>query len=161
MTARLLLAAALLCAPPAFANPSAEAKKAIEANNARMGEAVAKGDADTIAALYDEQAIVMPDGAPEVKGREAIKQMFAGLMKGGAKKLELTAGDVQVSGDFATETGTYSITLAPQGKPEITGAGKYLVVWKKSHGKWHMLRDIWNMNGQPKGDAKPDEAPQK
>ena len=68
MTARLLVAAALLCAPPAFANPAAEAKKAIEANNAKMGEAVAKGDADTIAALYDEQAIVMPDGAPEVKG---------------------------------------------------------------------------------------------
>ena len=41
---------------------------------------------------------------------------------------------VQARGDMAFETGTWTLTVQPEGKEPIKGAdsGKYLVVWKKA-----------------------------
>lgn len=147
MVHRLLFAAALLCAAPTFADSSA--RKAIDALNGKYTEAIAKGDAAAIAALYDEHALLMPNFSPEARGREAIKVTFESFIKSGLKKVQLTTTDVQVSGNFAVEAGQFVVTFAPEGKPEMSDTGKYLLVWKKSHGEWRAFRDIWNSSHPP------------
>jgi len=151
--AHSLLAAALLVAAAAHADTAslASVKKAIAAANAKYGEAVAKGDAKAIRALYTDDAYVLPPGSPAVHGGAAIEEMWNGLFKIGAKAATLASEDVEKSGDLAAETGTFTMTFQPEGKPEQTSSGKYVVVWK--HGKdgsWKLHRDIWNSNAEAK-----------
>src|SRR5258708_37067082 len=43
------------------------------------------GDADTMAAQYDEHAVLLPPGAPAAKGRAAIRAFFARMIPAAAK----------------------------------------------------------------------------
>ena len=141
-----LLAALCLAAAPAFANPTAEAKKAIEHSNQQWMAAVVKGDGAAVSQLYSEDAVLLPANDHEVKGRAAVEKMFAGLGPGGVTEIKLTTTAVEVHGDAAIETGTYSLAAKGPGGAVIPNAdeGKYLVVWKKAKGKWLMHKDIWN-----------------
>ena len=64
-----LLALAVLSAPPAFADATADARGVAEA----FQRAVAAGDADAVVALYaDDARLVWPGRGQEARGREAI-----------------------------------------------------------------------------------------
>jgi SnoaL-like protein len=60
----------------AWADPEAE-MKAIIAVDQTWEKAYNGRDADTIAGLYDKNAVLLPPGTPAVKGRAAIKAFFA------------------------------------------------------------------------------------
>jgi ketosteroid isomerase-like protein len=60
--------------------------------------------------------------------------------------LALKTVEVKQSGDFATETGTWTLA-GPDGKP--ADEGNYVVVWKKVGKGWFMWRDIWNSSRPP------------
>ena len=147
----LLVACCLALALPSAASPSTQARKAIEEISAQWMAALAKGDAAALAAFYAEDALLMPPNAPTVKGRPAIQEAFAGMIQSGVKGAELKTDEVQVHGDVAVETGTFSVNFQPPGKDVIKGAdeGKFLVIWKKSGGKWRYYRDIWNSSRAP------------
>jgi uncharacterized protein (TIGR02246 family) len=67
------------------------------------------GDADALAALYDDDAIfVMPSMEIVAKGRDAIRGAWAGLIAmGSAQEIEITERDEVISGDvaYAHQTG--------------------------------------------------------
>lgn len=148
-----LAVACLVCcaAFPVLADPSADARKAIDANNRKWSAALAKGDAKGIAALYAEDAVILPPHSAQVKGRAGIETTFAEFIKGGVKSLDLTTTELEVRSDLAFETGTWTLTLQPEGKEPVKDAdsGKYLVVWKKSGSGWQYFRDIWNTSLPP------------
>ena len=54
--------------------------------------------------------------------------------------------DVGTSGDLAWESGTYAVKAKSGASVEI---GKYLTVYKKSGGKWLIIRDTWNSDAPP------------
>ena len=60
---------------------------------------------------------------------------------------------VEGSGDLATATGTYTMTLTPKkagAKPLPTEDGKYLEVLKRQDdGSWRLVYDMWNFNAPP------------
>jgi hypothetical protein len=61
-------------------------------------------------------------------------------------------GEVQESGDWAYEVGTFSAS-APDGK--VLNAGKYIVIWKReSTGEWKTHRDIFNWDIPPSQSAR-------
>lgn len=103
------------------------------------------GDADTIASLYDEHAVLLPPGGPGVNGRPAIHAFFAKDMaesaKGGVKFSLGSKPDGGVSGDMGWASGTYEVK-DKSGK--VVDTGKYLSVSVKKGGKWLYLRDTWN-----------------
>jgi len=147
------VALSLVLTPLAHAEtPSvASVKKAIEAVNAKLSEALAKGDAKAVTALYTADAYVMPPNLPAVHGSAAVEALWDGFIKQGAKGVALATEDVDRSGDLAAETGTFTFTMQPEGKPAVTTAGKYVVVWKRQKdGGWKLHRDIWNANGDMK-----------
>lgn len=106
------------------------------------------GDADTIASLYDEHAILMPPGAPAAKGRAAIRTFLAADMAASKKAgVEFHLGanpDGGVNGNLGWVSGTYSVT---DKNGNVVERGKYLSVSKKDGGKWHYVRDTWNADG--------------
>jgi len=132
-----LVALAGLAAAPAHADP---VRDAVEAGNRAFAAAFVKGDAAAIAQLYTADAKVIAPGAPVTTGRAAIQAFWQKSIDSGIKDVKLETGEVESAGDLAYETGTVRL-VAKDGA--VSGA-RYLVVWKRSEGKWHLHRDIWN-----------------
>ena len=121
---------------------------AIEAANKQFSAAVAKKDVAAIVALYTDDAIVLPQGFEMVRGKEAIKGLFEGLLASGVSGITLTTLEVESFGDTANEVAQFELK-GPDGK--VVDKGKSLVVWKKVKGEWRMHRDIFNSSSQPTG----------
>jgi uncharacterized protein (TIGR02246 family) len=109
-------------------------------------------DAAGIAELYAEDGAVMPPNAPIGKGRAAIQQTWASLMRTPGFGLTITPEQILVSssGDMALDRGTYSLTVAPDGTTQ-TDTGKYVVVWRKIGSEWKAAADIFNSDLPPRG----------
>lgn len=120
------------------------ARAAIEQVNTLFSEAIARGDAQAIAKLYTEDAILLPERGELVKGRQAIGEFWKTAMDGGVKSVTVTTLDVGGSGDLAHEVGTVLLTLQAEGRPPATASAKFVVVWKREADGWKIHRDIWN-----------------
>lgn len=123
----------------------AQVRAAIEAGNIKFGEAVRKGDAAAIAALYSEDATVLPPDSAMIKGRQAIQASWNGSLQMGIKDAVLTTVEVSGAGDYAYEIGKVLLTIQPAGQAALQQTAKYVVVWKKAaSGSWQLHVDIWN-----------------
>jgi uncharacterized protein (TIGR02246 family) len=124
---------------------TSSARVEVEKGNAKFSEAFEQGNAEAIAMLYTQDAIVFPPGSEMVKGREAIGRFWKTTRESGVKSAKLTTVDVGESGDLAYEVGTVLLTIQPEGKESTTASVKYVVVWKRQKdGSWQLHRDIWN-----------------
>lgn len=141
MRTTLGLLSALLLFVPTLAHGQ-EDEAAIRAGAQAWEAAWNAGDGAAIAAVYSEDATVMPPGSEPVEGRVAIQTFWQGAIDeipGTTEELE--TAHVQVIGDKAIEVGSYKNT-GPDG--EHLDHGKYVVVWKKVDGEWKIDRDIFN-----------------
>jgi ketosteroid isomerase-like protein len=132
----VLSAAWLLMAGAAAADP---VREAVEAGNRAFAAAFAAGDAAGVAALYTEEAVLVPPGAALVTGRPAIAAFWQGAMDGGTKAVALTTAEVESAGDLAYELGTARLTA-----DGAVSEARYVVVWKRVANRWYLHRDIWN-----------------
>ena len=120
----------------------AQNKATIEKLNDVWTAAFNKGDAAAVAALYTEDAYVLPPGSAMVKGRPAIEAFWrqAAQQMTDAK---LTTVDVLPLGrSAAREIGT--VTLKTKSQPPQEIVGKYVVLWRKVGRDWKLATDIWN-----------------
>jgi uncharacterized protein (TIGR02246 family) len=120
----------------------AQNKATIEKLNELWTAAFNKGDAAAVAALYTEDAYVLPPGSAMVEGRAAIEAFWrqAAQQMSDAK---LTTVDVLPLGrSAAREIGT--VTLKTKSQPPQEVVGKYVVVWRKIGRDWKLATDIWN-----------------
>ena len=149
-------------APP-VADVAAD-ETAIRGINPQWFQAYAAGDADAMAALYAEDAVLSPPGAPPARGRAAIREYLAGAIAASkAAGLSFNPGpspEFSVSGDLGWEWNTFGITVS---SGTTVDSGKYVTVYGRRNGNWAIVRDIWNSDtppatAQPEAAAKP-EAP--
>ena len=151
-------AAAVSCTIVAFAIFGTESKAADTAKDVAALQAVDQawakaynaGNAEGVASLYDEQAVLLPPGSPAVKGRAAIKAFFAKdtaeSRKAGVTFILDAKPAGGVSGDMGWQSGDY-VVKDKSGK--VVDTGKYLSVSAKKGGKWLYVRDTWNSDGAP------------
>ncbi len=138
----------------AGADPAAEVA-ALHAVDDVWVKAFNSGDADTMAAQYDEHAVLLPPGAKAAHGRAAIHTFFAKLVSEAVKEgLQFTldpkpAGGAR--GDLGWASGTY---LLKDKTGKVIETGKYLSVSRKKDGKWLYIRDTWNSDS-PAAPAAP------
>ena len=129
---------------------SASVRQAIDANLAQFADALKRGDAEGLAALYTEDAVQLNANLPPWEGNAAIKQAFTGFFSSMTiTDAKFTTHDIIISGDHAIERGTYTVRLHPKsgGGNEITDSGKSLAVWKRqADGSWKILRHIASPN---------------
>ena len=106
-------------------------------------------DAEIMATLGSVLSRHAP-GAPASKGKAAINTYFAKDTAESAKagvtfSIDPTS-DVGIARDVAWESGTYAVKAKSGASVEV---GKFLTVYKKSGGKWLIIRDIWNSDAPP------------
>ena len=63
---------------------------AIEGQNTKLSEALASGDASSVASLYSVDAVVIPPDANIVVGRVKIQKLFQNLIDSGIPSTKLT-----------------------------------------------------------------------
>jgi uncharacterized protein (TIGR02246 family) len=140
---RTILLALAICAA-GTAPALAQDKATIQKLNEQFTQAFNKGDAAAIAAMYTDDAVVLPPGSDMVKGKPAIQAFW----KTSAEQLgdmRLTTVDVKPLGNSAArEIGTF--TLKTKVQPPQDVPGKYVVVWNKVGREWKLGTDIWNTN---------------
>jgi len=142
------LYALLACSGSAFAADTAADVKAMHDVDQAWLKAYNAADGEALAALYAENAILMPPGAPAAHGRAAIRAYLtadsAAAQKAGVTFHLAANSDGGANGDMGWVSGTYSVT-DKSGK--VVETGKYLSVSKKEGGKWRYIRDTWNADG--------------
>ena len=139
----------------AFAADTKDAA-AIRAITQAWAKAYNAGDAKALTALYADKAVLMPPGAPAANSAAAINAYFAKdtaeSAKAGVTFILNPNSDVGTSGDLAWESGTYAVKAKSGATVEV---GKYLTVYKKTGGKWLIIRDTWNADAAPAPAAAP------
>jgi uncharacterized protein (TIGR02246 family) len=158
-----ILAAGLIalagCAKTSPVADTAADETAIRGINPQWFQAYAAGDADAIAALYAEDAVLSPPGAPPARGRAAIRDYLAGdVAASKAAGVSFNPGpspEFAVSGDLGWEWNTFNVT---DGAGATVDTGKYVTVYARRDGNWVIVRDIWNSDVAPAA-ATPAAAP--
>lgn len=119
-----------------------EVTAAIEAASDAFAEAFNAGDAEAVAAMYTEDAVILPPGKEAIEGRAAIQtdlEADFANMEGMVMTFETT--EVQAAHGHALEVGGYTLEGADGSHLDH---GKFIAVWKNTDDGWKMTRDIWN-----------------
>ncbi len=148
---KLIIAATLValagCVKPAS---TAADDAAVRAVNPAWFKAYDAGDADGVAALYAEDAVLSIPGMPAIRGRAAIKDaLVKDIASTREAGLAQKAGDTPefgVAADMAWEWSTFSLT---DKSGATVDTGKYVTVFARKDGRWLIVRDIWNTNSAP------------
>jgi len=136
---------------PASPRATAEVRQQIEQAVARFVETFNRGDAASLAAMYDTAAVVLAPNAPPMRGRQNIEAFWAGARQQGFKTVNLEVNSVELIGDHAIELGNYTLVVQPPGRGEMTDRGKYMVVWKRqADGTWKLYLDMFNTSMPPR-----------
>ena len=113
------------------------------------GASLGAGDAERWIALWTEDGVQLPPGAPPNVGRDAIyASIKAALEQFAFEDMEIDVEEVLVADDLAIARGMYTVTYVPHdGSASIPVDGKYTSTFQRQpDGSWKLYRDIFNSN---------------
>jgi uncharacterized protein (TIGR02246 family) len=110
----------------------------VAADNAR--------DAAAVAALYADNATLMPSNHAAVSGKAAIEAFLQQEYAAMSMALTVTPRETKAAGDMGYDTGTTAITLTPKaGGKAMSSSGKYAVTLaRQADGSWKITNLIYN-----------------
>lgn len=124
----------------------AGASAAVEKAEQELLAAFKAKDANRLSASYADDATVMLPNQQAVKGRQAISQFTAEMLKDPNFSIDFSNDQTRVasSGDLAYTRGTYTVSYTdPRTKQKTTERGSYVtVLTKQEDGTWKVLEDI-------------------
>lgn len=103
-------------------------------------------DAKAAAALYTEDAVLMPPGEPLVRGRKAIEEYWrAAVDSGGVRDVSVETMDALSSGSLGYETGSFVLTANGPDGEAVIDKGRYIELLRREpDGRWLSTHGIWN-----------------
>jgi len=126
------------CAAPSGESSTSD-RKAVEATVNRYVEATNKGDAEALAQLYEDDAVLLPPDHQPIEGRTAIGEFWR---QGTDEGLEVTTLRLDVQGGIGYLVGQYTL---PETDEEPADSGKTVMCLKRQRdGSWKVTADIWN-----------------
>lgn len=120
---------------------------AIRAASAAWSQAATAKDLDKAVSFYADDALVLPEKAPAIRGNENIRKDWAPVLALPGPGLSWRTSALQVarSGELAYETGAYNFVITDKKGKSTDYKGKYLLIWKKqSDGTWKVAVDTDN-----------------
>jgi uncharacterized protein (TIGR02246 family) len=98
-------------------------------------------DADRLAGLYADDAVMLPPNQPAIFGRDAIRADHEAQFASNDFKIELEALETVVDGHLAYVAGRYRMWTEDG---TLVDRGKYVEIWRAIGGQWLIHRDIYN-----------------
>ena len=128
---------------------SSEDLAAIRDHQESLIKALLAGDWNGAAAVHTEDAVRMPPGAGDERGRAAIHASLAQMERPSA--ITLKSSEIEGCGDLAYAWVTYSIMWSSKGAERPTAyTGREIVILRKqADGKWLASRVIFNPDQGP------------
>jgi uncharacterized protein (TIGR02246 family) len=105
-------------------------------------------DAKALAALFAEDAVLMPPDSDRLVGREAAEAHYTEFF-GAAKPsgLAIEPQGTERLGDVLVDEGQYSLSATGPGGQTLAIKGDYLAIMRQGEdGKWLISRHIWNQD---------------
>ena len=114
-------------------------------------------DGSRLAAFYTDDAVLMPEGEPIVRGKEAIAARYQQDMNDNYVELVCIPEEIEVSGDMAFLRGIFTVKITPKERGntvELTFKAVSLLR-RRPEGSWALYCDIWNSDAPlaPKGQT--------
>jgi len=123
------------------AGPSNTDAPAFTANGSSWMEAFNNHDAEGLAALYTQDAVLLPPNEPAVFGRDAIRATHQELFATGDFKIDIEALETVIDGQLAYVAGRYRMWTDDG---DLVDRGKYIEIWRAVNGEWLIHRDMYN-----------------
>ncbi len=115
--------------------------------NRQFEAAIARGDAAGSAAVYTEDAKILPPDSPALTGRKAAQEVWQGYIDIGLKRVSLQTLELEEMGDRAIERGAVTIEIQGEGGQTMQASGKFIVLWgRQADGAWKWHWDCWNFD---------------
>lgn len=157
--ATVFVAAAAGCrSTPELAGTSAGAEPltssdvaAIHRVDSAFSAAANAGDAAAVAAVYLEDAHLLPPNAEAIAGREAIGKFWGGLLDAYQVRITIGSDEVEGRGDLAYTRGHYTLQATPKAKGAgFREEGKFVeVLRRRPDGSWGYAVDMYSPNQPP------------
>lgn len=117
---------------------------AIAAASRAFSAAYVRNDTAALGGIYSDSAVLLPPNR-EIRGRAAIQRYFAWGPNYRQLEHKMESARLSVTGDVATDVGTWTSTGRRGDANPTTASERYLVVWvRESDGAWRILYDMWH-----------------
>jgi uncharacterized protein (TIGR02246 family) len=108
-------------------------------------------DLETILALYGRDPVFMPQHAPALVGRQAVRAGYVGVFETIKLNIAFDVHEIQETGDWAwARTSSAGRTKVLGAGVEIAEGNNELFVFRREDGEWRIHRYLFATN-QPRG----------
>lgn len=108
-------------------------------------------DVETILSLYGSDPVFMPQHAPALVGRAAVRAGYESVFATIKLDIEFAVHDVEEAGDWAwARTSSAGRTRILAAGVEVTEGNNELFVFRREAGEWRIHRYLFATN-QPRG----------
>ena len=117
------------------------------------------GDADAVATLLSDDAVVMVPDFPVTEGKTActhlMRDIMAWLFEQFDRRITYVSDEVAIIGDMAFDRGTFAFTVSPKsGGESAQVTGKYLWLLSRTPGgEWRVARLIVSRDDESDEEA--------
>jgi ketosteroid isomerase-like protein len=131
------------CSPSPIPGPGDPDRTALRAGTDSFVQRLRRSDWASVAALYTENAVLMPPEMHALSGRVAILEWMKAFPP--ISMFDLRVISIDGDGALAYVTGKYIMTYTPPGRKPVADTGKYLAVHRRqADGSWPMVADMFN-----------------
>jgi uncharacterized protein (TIGR02246 family) len=129
-------------------------KGAVDAGHVAFLAAMKANDAEALGRTVADDAMFLPPNEPAVSGRQGVVAWMDAVNKQArTTDISVSGREVNVSGDLATEQGSFIWTLELANGTRIEEDGKFMAIWRQqADGSWRLTRNIWNSSRPAKGN---------
>jgi len=113
-----------------------------------MDRAMVDGHCETILAFYADDAVILPNNAPKIVGKEAIRKRMEAHRKSGVTfgSFKGTVERAWECGDMVYSVGSWAMSASIPGVARpVADKGNSLAIFRRTaDGKLHIVYDMWN-----------------
>ena len=132
----------LLCSCSPHASEEADVARLMQTSR-EWSKVAASGDMDAALAYFADDAVMMAESQPPVRGKAAIRDYLAASSKIPGFRIQWEPLEGKVSGDLGYLIERTQVTMTgPQGRPVVLNQ-QALTVWRKeADGRWKNVVDM-------------------
>lgn len=121
-----------------------DVREIIRTNNRQWNAAFNSGDATAVAALYTDDATVLPHTHDVVRGADNIMGFWRSVIDAGFRNHAIELIDVHAHGDLAVEIAKWQAEGPGESGQQSFGGSLVNIFERQNDGSWKCRLHIWN-----------------